>query len=208
VRNRHGFLGFILVWMYSCTSQPSPPPSVASVAAPESEAALLAGFKAFAEAEVRADRAKRADARSKSPIDKFQFAGLVKGRSRFFLVSLHDDDPTYGIDLRRTDSLVTPYVGTITREETAYGGSAVFRGCPGLQKGGSIEQCLDAGGKLMETDLNAQQWIKRMRYLRQDGHWVRAPDAKDDFSIKEASEPSPLPASWVPYLCGLTDQKP
>lgn len=187
------------------------------LSADESEAALLASFKAFAEAESKAIVAEFSAILVPRQKDfAFSHAPLKavnpKGERTFFFGRFDGFEESYGIDLRRTDSLVTPYIGVISVTGRTYVGRARFLGCVDIDDKASVAQCREAGGKAVagEIHLTASTAAYRVKYLRQDGNWVRDPSTSSPggASVKDGGSQSELPPSWLEFVSGSTNDKP
>ncbi|HEX4826479.1 MAG TPA: hypothetical protein VFV19_19425 [Candidatus Polarisedimenticolaceae bacterium] len=143
------------------------------------DAAILADFKAFA-----AKEAPRIQSEFSSLLTRAgRRSGMLVGR--IMVIGGFDGMLTrYAIDLRRTDSLVSPFVGTIEIYGRSFG---------------------DRAGEIY-VELTPY----RVTYAQQEGKWVIDSDsATPNAAMVHGKEKrQTLSQDWLPYASGETDTPP
>jgi len=143
------------------------------------EATVVADFKTFAEQENARFRAKFDALAGKFLSDPVGTAMplTLPRKYEFSGVQLESAPATYSYDIRRTDSLISPYAGHLEWPLVFLKATTHAKGPAEFCNQQPLQTCLEHGGSVFETDMmyknSAVRVPKTVRYeyVYQDGQW-------------------------------------
>jgi hypothetical protein len=177
------------------------------------EGAVLADFKRFAEQEntrLRATFEVRAGQFIVDPVGKLLPLTLPR-KYQFSGVQLESAPATFSYDVRRTDSLVTPYVGHLEWPLVFLRATTHAKGPAEFCNQRPLTTCIQHEGKIVETEFlyknSAVRVPKTVRYeyVYQDGQWKSKRDLDSVLAeiVASLEATSPVPPSQAPAILGV-----
>jgi len=174
------------------------------------DARVLSEFKTFAEREVAAQ--KDGFRRYIENFIEEPIAGIRTGRKFLFSGFKVEAVPdVWTFDVRKTDSIVSPYRAVIEFPVIFIRASIWVRGEREFCERQTLKNCLDHGGELYETAIMYKSSAQRIphnverEYLYQDGSW--APKSDFDLVLKQIAlaldTANPMTPSRAPSLFGI-----
>lgn len=136
------------------------------------DAVVADEFRAFAKLEV--ERIRQAWEGGKGGVVQTHYEGLTimfYAKILYHYVTLDSIPETYAIDVRKTDSIISPYVGVIEFPLVYLNTTVSVKGKKKLCRDKPLETCLAAGGRIVEKNSKRIPNTLEYEYVYQDNTW-------------------------------------
>lgn len=179
------------------------------------DASVLAAFKVFAEGEAAKYKTNFGPLVGQFIVEP-QGQHIVFSKYAFSGVKLEAAPAEYDFDVKKSDSILSPYTAYIRFPIVLIKATVYIKGDADYCNAQPISKCLANGGEYYESNMMYKPRAERVpddvhfEYVYQDGRWAPKSDFKKTLeqAVLALNLARPLPRSQVPSLFGIPRPQP